>query len=118
MAAGKLLGSWVCAWLFGREILESIDLLPPLILTAALLMGKMFFSTMLVPFDHRWVLLTGECCGVILCVASAVPLTRRMGMYGANLSYLLGIVLQGIILGGRLLGDVFHPEIKNRKRAA
>lgn len=116
MAAGKLFGSWVCAWLFGKEILESIDLLPPLILTAALLMGKSFFSTMLVPFDHRWVLLAGECCGVILCGALAIPLTRQIGMNGANLSYLSGVVLQAIILGGCLLGDVFRLEIKAGKR--
>lgn len=110
MAAGKIFGSWVCVWLFGKEILENIDLLLPLLLTAALLMGKTFFSTLLVPFDHRWVLLAGECCGVILCAASAVPLTRQMGMHGANLSYLLGVVLQTIILGGCVLKDVLPQK--------
>lgn len=112
MVVGKIFGSWVCAWLFGKEILESIDLLLPLILTAALLMGKSFFSTMLVPFDHRWVLLAGEFCGVILCAASAIPLTRQMGMHGANLSYLSGVVLQTTILGGCLMGDVFVLKLR------
>lgn len=116
MVAGKLFGSLACTWLFGPAILESIDLLLPIILTSALLMGKSFFSAMLVPLDHRWVLLVGEWCGVILCAVSAVPLTRQMGMGGANLSYLLGIVLQIIILGGCMLWDLFHLKNKTGKK--
>lgn len=66
MAAGKLLGSWVCAWIFGKEILESMDLLLPLILTAALLMGKMFFQRFWSPSTTAGFCWWGEGCGVIL----------------------------------------------------
>lgn len=99
MAAGVFFGRRVCAWLFGEKILESIGLLLPLLVTATALAGKTFFATMLIPLERRWVLLAGECCGVALCVISVVPLTHRMGMQGANLSYLLGVLLQMVILG-------------------
>ena len=98
MLAGKLLGPWVCSLIFGVEILENIDLLVPLLATSSVLMIKSFFSVMMVPLGKRWILLVGECAGMLLCAVLSLPLTRYMGMQGANLSYLLGTLLQVIIL--------------------
>lgn len=99
VAAGKLLGPWVCRAVFGPEILESIDLLVPLLVTAVILMVKSFFSCILIPLERRWALLAGESAGAVLCVLSATPLTRLWGMQGANASYLLGVALQAAVLG-------------------
>lgn len=98
MLAGKLLGPWVCSLIFGVEILENIDLLVPLLATSSVLMIKSFFSVMMVPLGKRWILLVGECAGMLLCAVLSLPLTKYMGMQGANLSYLLGTLLQVIIL--------------------
>lgn len=98
--AGKFLGSVVCAMIFGEAVLESIDLLVPLLLTATVLMAKSFFSAMLVAMEKRGQLLVGECCGCLLCVFTAMPFTKWWGMQGTNLSYLLGVILQGLILFG------------------
>lgn len=100
MLAGKFLGPAVCAMIFGEAILESIDLLVPLLLTATMLMGKSFFTAMLVAMERRGQLLAGECCGCLLCVLTAMTFTKRWGMQGTNVSYLLGVVLQGLILCG------------------
>ena len=110
VAAGWLLGPIVCPLIFGSEILESIDLLVPLLVTATLLMVKSFFSSMLVPFNRRGLLLAGECCGAILCVFTAIPFTHRWGMQGANLSYLVGILLQIGILGGGTLHIIWKSH--------
>ena len=96
--AGFLLGPWVCTMIFGSEIMESIDLLVPMLITSTVLMIKSFWSFMLVPLDQRWKLLGGECAGALLCAVLAVPLTKVMGMQGTNLSYLLGVFLQCVIL--------------------
>ena len=96
--AGFFLGPWVCSRIFGSEILESIDLLVPMLITSTVLMIKSFWSFMLVPLEQRWKLLGGECVGAILCSVLAIPLTKSMGMQGTNLSYLLGVLLQSIIL--------------------
>lgn len=98
--AGKFLGPWVCRMLFGEKIMESIDLLVPLIVTAVLMMGKCFLSTMLVPLGQRWPLLIGELAGVVVCCGLALPLTKHIGMQGTNLSYLIGILVQIAVLGG------------------
>ncbi len=107
---GRLLGPTVCALIFGPDILENIDLLIPLIITATALMIKSFFSAMLVPLKKRGTLLLGECCGCLLCAVSALPLTRRLGMQGANLSYLIGVTLQCLILGGCCFGTVCYEK--------
>lgn len=100
---GQKLGPWVFQKIFGSTILESMALLIPIILTAIFLMVKTFFATILVPLNQRWFLLLGEYSGVILCAILAVPLTKFWGLQGTNLSYLLGTVLQLIMLGGYVL---------------
>lgn len=100
VAVGKIFGPAVCSAIFGNEILESIDLLVPLLVTASLLMIKSFFSAMLVPLRQRGMLLVGECSGTLLCSITADRFTRLWGMQGTNLSYLFGIILQVVILGG------------------
>lgn len=112
MLAGKFLGPWVCALIFGEEILESIDLLVPLLATSSVLMVKSFFSVMLIPLDQRWRLLGGECSGALLCAITAIPLTRFASMQGTNLSYLFGTLLQALVLGGCVLRTV---RTANRK---
>lgn len=100
---GQKLGSRVYQIIFGSKILESMDLLIPIFLTAIILMVKTFFATMLVPLGQRWFLLIGEYSGVFLCAILAVPLTKFWGLQGTNLSYLLGTMLQLIMLGGCVL---------------
>lgn len=100
VVVGKVFGPAVCEVIFGPEILESISLLIPLLVTASLLMIKSFFSAMLVPLKQSRMLLIGECSGAVLCGLTAYRFTSRWGMQGANLSYLLGIALQIVILGG------------------
>lgn len=116
MLAGKILGPFVCALIFGEEILESIALLVPLLATSSVLMVKSFFSVMLIPLNQRWRLFSGECSGAILCAAAAIPLTRLMGMQGTNLSYLLGTLLQATILGGCVIRTVTAAEKKKEGR--
>lgn len=99
VGAGKFLGPWVCQAIFGPDILENIDLLIPLLVTATMLMVKSFFSCMLIPLERRWALLVGEGAGAVLCVLTAMPLTRSWGMQGANASYLLGTAVQAAVLG-------------------
>ena len=53
---------------------------------------------MLVPLRRQNVLLWGEAAGVIVCAALAFPLTAKLGMQGANLSYIIGAAVQLIIL--------------------
>lgn len=110
VAVGKLFGPAVCSAIFGPEILESIGLLVPLLVTASLLMIKSFFSAMLVPLRQKGMLLVGECSGALLCSFTAGQFTRLWGMQGANLSYLVGIALQVIILGGWCFWTTFHHE--------
>lgn len=98
VGAGVLLGPAVCSLIFGKEILENIDLLVPLIITAVALMVKSFYAAILVPLERRWTLLWGECAGTALCAVTAGMLTRRLGMKGTNLSYLIGILLQLVVL--------------------
>ena len=95
---GRLWGAPVCSLIFGTGILESIDLLIPLLVTASVLMAKSFFSCMLVPLDRRGLLLIGETAGMVLCVATAFPFVRRWGLHGANASYLAGVLLQLLLL--------------------
>lgn len=99
MLAGKILGPWACSLIFGAEILESIDLLVPLLATSSLLMVKSFLSVMMIPLGQRWRLLGCELSGAVLCAVLAIPLTRFLGMQGTNLSYMLGTLLQIGCLG-------------------
>ena len=112
--AGKLWGAPVCSLIFGQEILESIDLLVPLLITSSVLMMKCFFSSMLVPLDRRMLLLIGELCGMLLCVCTAFPFTARWGLQGANASYLLGALLQLLLLSC----FCFYAVIKNEGSVA
>lgn len=98
MLAGKLLGAFVCSLIFGEEIMESIDLLVPLLLTATMLMIKSYYSAILVAMEKRGHLLAGEYCGCIFCVLTAKFFTKEWGMWGTNLSYLFGVIVQGSIL--------------------
>jgi O-antigen/teichoic acid export membrane protein len=99
IAAGKLFGAPVCILIFGAEIIESIGLLVPLLVTASLLMVKSFLSAMLTAMERRRMLLVGEYCGMSLCALTAWKLTERYGLQGANISYMAGVVMQLIILG-------------------
>lgn len=113
IAAGKLVGAPVCAFLFGGAILESIGLLAPLLVTACLLMVKSFLAAMLTAMEKRRLLLAGEYAGLALCVLTARPLTERFGMQGANGSYLLGVAVQVLVLGvvyGVTLARLKTPE--------
>ena len=94
MLVGKVLGPWACSLVFGAEILESIDLLVPLLATSTLLMVKSFLSVMMIPLGQRWRLLWCELSGALLCAVLAIPLTRVWGMQGTNVSYMLGTLLQ------------------------
>ncbi len=107
---GKLWGAPVCSLIFGAGILESIDLLIPLLITASVLMAKSFFSCMLVPLDRRGLLLIGEISGMLLCLATAFPFTRRWGLHGANASYLVGALLQLLLLGCFCFWSVNHKQ--------
>lgn len=108
--AGKLWGAPVCNLIFGRDILQSIDLLIPLLITSSVLMMKCFFSCMLVPLDRRMLLLIGELSGMLLCVCTAFPFTARWGAQGANASYLLGVLLQLILLSCFCVSAVIKNE--------
>jgi len=110
MAAGKILGRWVCRLVFGEAILENFELLIPLILTAVILMCKTFFASMLVPLNRRWSLLVGEASGVGLCELLARPLTRRFGMQGTNMSYMAGVGLQFLILAFSAMWVIFKSK--------
>ena len=114
MIVGKLLGPSVCALIFGADILESIDLLVPLLFTSTLLMIKSFFSALLVSFGRRKQLLVGECGGAALCLVSAIPLTNIYGMQGTNLSYALGVAIQILLLGGCTLAIIKKTEAKRK----
>lgn len=107
---GKLLGAFVCVLIFGEEILDNIDLLIPLLITATLLMIKSFFSALLVSIQQRKQLLIGECCGTVACVLTAIPLTSIYGMHGANFSYALGVILQILTLGAFTLIFIRQSE--------
>lgn len=100
MLAGHYLGPWVCAVIFGQEVLESIGLLVPLLATSSLLMVKSFLSVMMIPLGLRWKLLGCELAGAVLCAVTALPLTRVWGMQGTNISYMLGTLLQILCLAG------------------
>lgn len=98
IGAVAILGKWAFALVFGSEILESASLIVPVTVCAAVLMIKSFFSAMLVPLRQQNVLLWGEAAGVAVCAALAFPLTAKLGMQGANLSYIIGAVIQIVIL--------------------
>ncbi|MGM9634689.1 MAG: lipopolysaccharide biosynthesis protein [Candidatus Avispirillum sp.] len=98
VGAAALLGKWAFSLVFGSEILESSALIVPVAVCAVVLMIKSFFSAMLVPLRRQNVLLWGEAAGVIVCAALAFPLTAKLGMQGANLSYIIGAAVQLIIL--------------------
>lgn len=106
MIVGKLAGPWVCAKIFGEEILENIALLVPLLATSTVLMVKSFFSALLIPLEMRWLLLCGECSGAVLCATLANPLTRAAGLQGTNLSYLIGALAQAFFLAGGVFRTV------------
>lgn len=99
LVVGKYFGAMVCRLIFGEQILSEIGLLIPLLISATILMCKSFFSSVLVPLERYKLLMAGEFSGMLLCVLTAGPFTAHWGMYGTNISYLSGLLLQLVLLG-------------------
>ena len=112
---GKLWGAPVCSLIFGKEILANIDLLVPLLISATVLMCKSFYSSMLVPLERRGLLLLGELTGMLVCVLTARPFTHHWGLQGVNYSYLLGLVIQLILLSTFAFATVVIPTKERTK---
>ena len=96
------IGDVAFSFIFGAEILPYMYLLPPAIISGALLTLIGFLTTCLVAMHLRVHMLISMIAGAALLVFMAIPATTRYGLLGItnalSLSFGLIIVLQGIII--------------------
>lgn len=96
--AGRLLGPFFFSIVYGKEILDHMELLIPVLLNAVFLMLDAFYDTMFIPMGHRSALLSCNAVGFAVCAATVRFATARFGAVGACCSMTLGLAVRFIVL--------------------
>lgn len=100
MMLGNLIGPFFFRLFFGEEILLHMDLLPPVLANAVLLLLTSFFTCIFVPLRRRNILMTTNIIAVAVCAISAIPCTVHMGTIGASISLMIALIIRCILLIG------------------
>ncbi len=98
LPVGQWAGGWVFSFIFGREILPHMGLLPMTILSSGFLTGAIFLSTVLIAMRKRMQMLFCMLAGAVLLTALAFPFTRSYGSIGALYAFTGAVIVQLITM--------------------
>ena len=98
LSFGNLLGPFFFALLFGREILEYMYLLSPVLINALLLLVCSFFQCIFIPMKMRNALLYTNVAAVMMCALLSNPLTNLFGLTGACLATTASLLSRSTML--------------------
>jgi len=93
-----LLGKWGLGILYGKDIVQYSYLLVPMVIVSILTALTILIGNLAVVLrDHLGANISGI-TGLAVCVICAIILIPKMGLTGANLTFIFGLVAQDIVL--------------------
>ncbi len=98
LTLGNLFGPWALSLIYGKQILNYIRLLTPVLINSMLLMGVSFFDGLFTALNKRFSLLICNLAGLLVCILLVQPWTQSSGMDGANYAMMMGYGARLILL--------------------